>query len=373
MSVTAFEHPARPKRFATPGGTEVTISSEKLKSSAKGRWPCRSKLRAWQAGTTAIVVATVTVMSSAQSQGTAWEPQRAIEFVVPTGPGGANDTAARMLQGILQIKNLTKLPVNVVNKPGGGGAITYTYMNQHPGDGHYISVIPINLITNHILGRSSFNYTDFTPIAQLYSEYITFTVKADSQIKDGKDLVARLRQDPQSVSFAFASAAGNQSHIAIGMVAKAAGVPLRQIKTVIFNAGGQATTALLGGHVDVQASASGTILSHQRSGKVRVIAVASPQRLTGPLVSVPTWKGMGFNAVFSSWRSMIGPKEMPANQIAYWDVVIRNVVAADEWKKALDDNLWVDQYMNAQQSKAFLAQQYTEIKTILTELGLASR
>ncbi len=328
---------------------------------------------AWRTGTAAIVAATFAVVPPAHAQDSAWEAQRAVELVVPTGPGGANDTAARMLQGILQTKNLMKVPVNVVNKPGGGGAIAYTYMSQRPGDGHYLAVIPINLLTNHILGRSNFSYTDFTPVAQFYSEYITFTVKADSPIRDGKDLVARLRQDPQSVSFGFASAAGNQSHIAIGMVAKAADIPLKQIKTVVFNAGGQATTAVLGGHVDVQASASGTVLSNLRAGKVRVIAVAAPQRLSGPLASVPTWRELGYDAVFSSWRSMIGPKDMSAAQVAYWDVVLKNAITSDEWKKALETNLWVDQYMDSRKSRAYLGQQYAEIKAILTDLGLAAR
>lgn len=324
-------------------------------------------------GTAALAGAIVMGASPAHSQAPSWEAQRPVELIVPTGPGGANDTAARMLQAILHAKNLMKVPVNVVNKPGGGGAIAYTYMAQRPGDGHYLAVIPINLITNHILGRSNFSYTDFTPIAQFYSEYITFTVKADSPIKDAQDLVARLRKDPQSVSFGFASAAGNQSHIAIGMVAKAADVPLKQIKTVVFNAGGQATTAVLGGHVDVQASASGTVLSNLRAGTVRVIAAAAPQRLSGPLAAVPTWKELGYDAVFSSWRSMIGPKDMSAAQVAYWDVVLRSAITSDEWKKALENNLWVDQYMDSRQSRAYLGQQYAEIKAILSDLGLAAR
>lgn len=302
----------------------------------------------------------------------AWEPQRLIEIVVPSGPSGGNDTAARMVQSILQMRDLVKVTPNVVNKPGGGGAVAFTYLNQHAGDGRYVSVIPITLLTNHITGRSSFTYTDFTPIAQLYSEYISFVVRPDSPIKDGKDLIARLRQDPGSVTFAFASSAGNQNHIAIGILAKAANVPLKQIRTVVFNAGGQAITAMLGGHVDVSASGASGSLANVQAGKARVVGVAAPQRLPGALAAVPTWKELGFNAVFSSWRSMIGPNDMTPAQLAYWDGVIRNMMATEEWKKALEANLWVDQYMDAKESRAYLAQQYAEIRTILTDLGLAA-
>lgn len=311
-------------------------------------------------------------VSFSYAQVPAWEPERYVELVVPTGPGGGNDKAARTLQKILQGQALISVPVNVVNKPGGGGAVAFSYLNQRPGDARSVSVIPVTLLTNYITGRSAVTYTDFTPIAQLYSEYIAFAVPANSSL-DGKQLVAKLRQDPTSIAFGFASSAGNQNHITIAMVAKAVGADVKKLKTVVFSSGGQAITALLGGHVDVSSSGASGSLPHHQAGRARIIAVAAPARLPGPLANVPTWRELGVDVVFSSWRSMIGPKGLTDAQTEYWNQAIRKLIATEEWKKDLEDNLWVDQYMNSRDSKIFLDKQYADIKSILTELGLAAR
>jgi putative tricarboxylic transport membrane protein len=307
-----------------------------------------------------------------QAQSLPWQPERGIEIVVPSGPSGGNDKAARTVHAILQAKGLLSVPVNVVNRPGGGGAVAFAYLNQRPSDARYISVIPVTLLTNHITGRSTVTYTDFTAIAQLYSEYVGFAVAANSTL-DGKQLIARLRQDPASIAFGFASSAGNQNHITIAMVAKAAGADVKKLKTVVFGSGGQAITALLGGHVDVSSSGASGSLPHHQSGKARIIAVAAPERIPGPLANVPTWKELGLNVVFSSWRSVIGPKGLSEAQLAYWDKVLRQMVATEEWKKDLEGNLWVEHYLGSKESKAFLDRQYADIKSIVTELGLAAQ
>jgi len=311
-------------------------------------------------------------VSVVHAQVPAWEPERYVELVVPSGPSGGNDKTARTIQKILQGQGLISVPVNVVNKPGGGGAVAFAYLNQRPGDARSASVIPVTLLTNHITGRSTFTYTDFTPIAQLYSEYIAFAVPANSSL-DGKQLIAKLRQDPTSLAFGFASSAGNQNHITIAMVAKAAGADVKKLKTVVFGSGGQAITALLGGHVDVSSSGASGSLPHHQAGRARIIAVAAPTRLPGPLANVPTWRELGVDVVFSSWRSMIGPKGLTDAQIEYWNQVIRKMIVTEEWKKDLEDNLWVDHYMNSRDSKVFLDKQYLDIKSILTDLGLAAR
>src|SRR4029453_5825211 len=65
-----------------------------------------------------------------------WKPDKAIEIVAPSGPGGTTDRTARVIARIVHKYRLVDVPINVVNKPGGSGTIGYTYLNQHPGDGH---------------------------------------------------------------------------------------------------------------------------------------------------------------------------------------------------------------------------------------------
>ena len=83
-----------------------------------------------------------------------WKPERPLEIVAMSGPGGANDVIARTLQRIIQQRKLVDAPLTVVSKVGAGGVIAWSYLNQHAGDGAYISVSPINLLVEHILGAS---------------------------------------------------------------------------------------------------------------------------------------------------------------------------------------------------------------------------
>jgi putative tricarboxylic transport membrane protein len=175
-----------------------------------------------------------------------WKPEKNVEIVAMSGPGGANDIIARAVQGIMQQKKLVEVPITVVSKVGGGGVLAWSYLNQHPGDGAYLSISPINLLVEHILGASSITYTDVTPVAQLFNEYVAFVVKADSPIKTGKDVIERLKVDPGAVSFAVAASLGGANHIATMFAMKAAGVDARKLKFVVFSAGVQAQTAVMG-------------------------------------------------------------------------------------------------------------------------------
>src|SRR5262245_57956527 len=83
-----------------------------------------------------------------------WKPEKGVEIVAMSGPGGANDVIARAIQRYLQQHKLVQVPVTVSNRPGAGGVLAWTYMNQRPGDGSLLSVSPINLITEHIAGAS---------------------------------------------------------------------------------------------------------------------------------------------------------------------------------------------------------------------------
>src|SRR5215472_11696833 len=101
-----------------------------------------------------------------------WKPDRPIEIVAPSGPGGTTDRTARVIARILTTHKLVDVPVNVVNKPGGSGTIGLNYLNQHPGDGHYMVIATTGSISNHIMGVIPYNHGDFTALAMLFDEYL---------------------------------------------------------------------------------------------------------------------------------------------------------------------------------------------------------
>src|SRR5262249_36331434 len=150
--------------------------------------------------------------AAAAAQG--WSPQKNVEIVVGSAPGGSNDKTARTVERIVVSNKLVNASLAVVNKPGGGSNIAFTYVSQHPGDAHYLLVGTPSLLTNHIVGLSPLNYTDFTPIASLFNDFVVFAASPASPIRSGKDLTERLKKDPKSVTIGFATVLGSHNHIA---------------------------------------------------------------------------------------------------------------------------------------------------------------
>jgi putative tricarboxylic transport membrane protein len=299
-----------------------------------------------------------------------WKPADPVELIVGQGAGGNTDIYARLFQNLFRDQRIVTAPVNVVNKAGGGGSVGMTYLSQRPADGHALFFSNATLLTSHIVGRVPTTYTGVTPISLLAQEYVAFGVPAASPIKSGKELLARLKQDPASISLAIGAAVGNQNHIAVALVAKAAGANPRQLKTVIFKSGGETMTAILGGHVDVGMTSSRGFAKHVQAGTLRVIAVAAPQRLEGPLASVPTWKELGVDAVAGNWYAVVGPKGMPSAPVHYWENAFASAVKTSEWKQYVKNEHATEDFLGSEATAKFFKAEYEKLKGILSELGL---
>jgi putative tricarboxylic transport membrane protein len=315
----------------------------------------------------------VAVLAFAPAPGLAqaWKPEKTVEIVVGTSPGGPQDRTARLVQKILQDQKLVPTPVTVVNKAGAGGAIGLSYVSQHSGDGHYLMLNSITLFTSHLTGRSPLAYTDFTPIAVLGVEYVGVAVRAESPLKTGRDLVERLKKDPGALSVSIGTTFGNATHVSFALAMKAAGVDVRKLKTVVFNSGGDAMTALLGGHVDAMASAPSTLVEQIKAGKVRMLAIGAPQRLGGDLSGIATWKELGIDASFELWRGFAGPKGLSRAQVQFWDDALGKLVQTEEWKTDLARDLMENVYRNSADTGRYWKVEHDEVKAVLIELGLA--
>jgi len=298
-----------------------------------------------------------------------WKPARNVDIVVASGAGGVSDRSARVVQKLLQA-NSAFPSVSVTNRPGGGGSVAFTFLAQHPADPHYIATFSPTMLTNHILGVSKLNYPDFTPLSILLREYVLITVKADSPLTSGQALVERLRKDPSSVSFAFASAAGNHNHVIIGLVFKAAGVDPKKSKVVIQKSGGDGAIAVLGGHIDVLVGAPANALPHIQAGKARAIGISAPQRQAGVQAALPTLKEQGIDAIFFSWRGFVAPRGLTPAQIAFWDQAFAKAVQGDDWKQDVEKNAWAEDFMGNAATLKHLDSEYALLKGMLGELGV---
>lgn len=316
----------------------------------------------------AIAAAALTCTAAAQD----WKPSRNIDIVVSSGPGGAADREARVVQRFLQ--ELPGMPpVAVTNRQGGGGTVAWTYVSQRPGDAHFITTFSVALLTNQILGIAKIGYRDLTPLAILMREYIAVWTRAESPIASAKDLIERLKQNPSSVSFGLSPALGNQNHIVLGMIAKAAGIDPKALKIVVYSSGGQGMTAALGGHVDVWAGTLGGALGHAQKGGVRVLGVSAGERQPGLAAELPTFREQGVDAAYFAFRGFLGSSGLTAAQRAFWDQAFAKIVQSAEWKKVEEAHAWGSGFLASADTRKHLDAEFEILRKVLADLGVTGK
>lgn len=301
-----------------------------------------------------------------------WKPEKPIEIVVSTPPGNGPDRTARVMQSILQEKKYVEVPITIGNRVGGGSVVAYTYLNSRPPDGHTLMIASKALLTNNIAGRGP-SYTEFTPVAHLFAEYMVVAVKPDSSIASGKDLVERVKKNPQSVSFGVATSLGNPIHQSMATPLRAEGIDIKSLRNVVFNAGSASMAAMMGGHIDVVAVTAAMGAQLIANKQVRLLAATSPKRLSGALADVPTWRDLGYDAVVSQWRGVVAPKGTSDAQIAFWERALKRMTEADEWARDLEKNFWSAEFMGAREMRKYMDRDHAALKVFLGDLGLIGK
>jgi putative tricarboxylic transport membrane protein len=317
----------------------------------------------------ALIIHSAALAQPPSQPAAAWQPQRPVEIVVGSGPGGGNDRNARILQKILA-ENKWLQNVNVLNKVGGGGALSYTYVNGHPGDAHYLVFVRQGYLSNHILGRSPIGLADMTPLATLNSEASSIAVRAgNTALKSVADVLERLKQDPQSLTISLGSTRAGSPHMALAMLCRAAGIDVRKLKLVTFSGGAESMTQLLGGHVDVAAISIDNPAPHHKSGAVRILGITSPQRLPG-LPDVPTFKELGYDVVFGGFTIVLGPRGLTPAQITYWENLLERVANTAEWKRLMAADLQDLDFRKSAATREYLKQEYEKTRSFMADIGM---
>ncbi len=205
------------------------------------------------------------------------------------------------------------------------------------------------------------------------------TAKFDESIDVSVNLGIDAKKSDQSVRGSVVLPAGTGKNVRVAVftqgdkasAAKAAGADARKLKIVVFKSGAEPIPALLGGHVDLLMGAGNNVLAHLESGKIRVLGISAPRRVSGALAGVPTLREQGVDAVVPVWLAAIGPRNMTAEQIAFWDTALAGVTRTEEWKAGLTAMLAENTYMGSAETRSFFAAKFEELKQLLTDLGLA--
>jgi putative tricarboxylic transport membrane protein len=291
----------------------------------------------------------VPVAASAQG----WKPTKEVEFVVPFGLGGGADLMARVIHKVIADEKLVPVPIAVVNKPGGGGAAGIGYVAaSRKADPHTLILVNGSTQITPILNPQARTLTEVTPVMNMMLDDFLLFVRADAPWKSAADFVKEAKSKPaKSVAF---STGGTTDVMAIAVVSKATGV---QFNTVSFNSGGEALTALLGGHVQATMGNPLEFMGQLQGGKVRALGVVRDQRFPG-LKDVPTFAEQGIKTPnFQMWRGIAIPKDAPDAARVYWEGVMTKVNNSAAMKKYYDDNVAQAASIPGKQFQAFLANQ----------------
>ncbi|MEI4768747.1 tripartite tricarboxylate transporter substrate binding protein [Psychrobacillus sp. FJAT-51614] len=313
-------------------------------------------------------------VSSAEKDSKGNYPEKPIVVVAPSGPGGGWDRTARTFSKVMAESNLVKNPMTVENKPGGGGTVFIaSYATQDVKNDYKLFTGSPPVLINHLKkeGNSPFGHNDTTPLAQLTKDYGSIVVRSDSKYNDLPSLLEDLKKDPTSVTFAGGSGPGSMYHLVSILPAYKSGIDHKSIKYVSYDGTGEAMTALLGGNSDAIATDASSVTEYLKAGKVKVLAVASPERIGGELSDVPTMKELGIDAEFMIWRGIFGPKEMSEEALSFWEDKIQQMVETKEWKSAMESSGWESEYKNSKDFKVFLDEQSNQIAELLQALDMA--
>jgi putative tricarboxylic transport membrane protein len=209
---------------------------------------------------------------------------------------------------------------------------------------------------------------DTTPIARLTGEYEVIAVHRDSPLATMADLLALLRADPGSVSWA-GGAAGGTDHILVALIAEQAGVPFAEIAYVAYAGGGLAQATLLGNQVTCGVSGWGELTAQIEAGNLRALAISAPARVPG--IDVPTLREAGIDVELTNWRGVFGaPGLAPAERDALVELV-RQMWATPAWRDELAARGWTDLFLAGDDFARFLAEENARIDAALVRIGLA--
>ncbi len=294
-------------------------------------------------------------------------PSKPVTMVNPFPPGGVVDIVGRPLAALME-KTL-KQPVVMVNRPGAGGAVGMASVARAPADGYTIlmglSSISIFPVSDRINGKAPpYELKDFAPIALVTADPTVLVVRTDSPYKTLRDFVEAAKANPGKINYSSSGVYGTL-HVAMEIFANAAGIKLFHVP---YQGGGPAVTALLGGQVEALASGPAAAIGQIKGGKMRALASWSTERLK-LLPEIPTFKELGYDAVFYIWSGVFAPVATPSPIISRLREVVREAATSPEFKAAMEKVSTPVSYLDAPEFRKYWERDAARLKVALEKIG----
>lgn len=312
------------------------------------------------------------VLAIASAPAMAFEPGNT-ECIAPAGAGGGWDMTCRLVGKVLQDLKLVPGSMQVTNKAGGGGGAAYAeVVNKRESDNNLI--VAASSATTTRLAQGAYpgnNMKQVRWIASVGADFGMIAVSADSPIKTLPELMAKVKADPTSVAFAGGSAVGGWDHLKVLLAAKKSGIAdVRTVKYVAFDGGGEAVTQLLAGKIQAFTGDISEAKGFVDAGKIRVLAVMAPERLSGEFAKFPTAKEQGLDVVGANWRGFYAPGKMSDDAYNFWVKQIGTVYDSKEWKDIMAKNGMAPLNIRGNAFQAFVKESVDDVEALSKEIGI---
>jgi len=296
------------------------------------------------------------------------------ECIAAAKQGGGFDVTCKLAQtGLLDGKYISA-PMRISYLPGGIGAVAYnTVITQRPADAQTIVAYSSGSLLNLAQGKfGRYDESDVRWVAAVAADYGVVVVADNSPYKTLKDLLAAVKADPAKVVFGAGGTVGGQDWVKAAMTARAAGVHHRNMRYVAFEGGGEALTALQGGHVQVcTGDASETLARIATGAPLRVLAVMADHRLPGRLASVPTARESGYDISWPIVRGFyVGPKVSDGDYKAWTDLFAR-LLASKDYERLLAERGLFSFALTGAELEAYVKRSVLAYRKVAEDFGLS--
>jgi tripartite-type tricarboxylate transporter receptor subunit TctC len=286
-----------------------------------------------------------------------------IEMTTLFGAASASTQTARILaDGMAKVLGT---PVPIIDKPGAGGAIGYTYVSQQKPDGHSIVWSSNSISTTFHTGQLPFDYKAFEHVARVTIENPALAVKADAPWKTLKELIEYAKANPEKVRVGN-SGQGSQTHIASVALFSSVGAKI----VPVHRTGGQATADLLAGRIEVAVQFPQAVAPHVKSKDLRVLALLG--NIPDPAFpDVKSAMQQGYNIDLGLWRGISVPKGTPKAVIAKLQDAIKKTVESPEFKEAGQKIGFTPAYQPSDAFTKMIAEDDAQLAAVIKEIKQA--
>jgi putative tricarboxylic transport membrane protein len=293
-------------------------------------------------------------------------PDKPMEFVVQGVAGSSTDIFIRLLTKMLAEQKLMTVPMTVVNKSGGAGAVANNYLRTREGNPYYILHAGGTFVSAPLRDPSVPGYKDFTPIARMTIEATSCIVRADSPFKTIKDVVDRAKKSkPGEINWGQTEM-GSFHHLIGTILEEVSG---NKFTFVSFGGTNESTAALLGGHIQLGSLQPSAAMPMVKAGKIRILAVATEKRVScAP--DVPTFREQGFDVVLFSHRGFVGPGNIPDDAKNSLSGIFAKLSQSRQWKEYVDKQGTESAYLPADEYKKWFVSETAKWDHLMRKGGI---